>query len=52
MIVSKSQWQATLPKERSGRITSRKIGDSVLYHSLLGLATLNGVLGGHRGNRL
>src|SRR5271166_514123 len=37
MIVSKSQSQATLPDERSGRLTSYKIGDSVLYHSLPGL---------------
>ena len=32
MIVSKSQSQATLPEERSGRRTSCKIGDNVLYH--------------------
>jgi hypothetical protein len=32
MIVSKSQLQATLLDERS-RLTSCKIGDSVLYHS-------------------
>ena len=36
MIASKSQSQATLPDERSGRLTSYKIGDSVLYHSLPG----------------
>jgi hypothetical protein len=34
MIVSKSQSQATLPEERSRRLTSCTIGDSVLYHSL------------------
>ena len=39
MIVSKSQSPVTLPEERSGRPTSCKIGDSVLYHSLLGLAS-------------
>jgi hypothetical protein len=33
MIVSKSQSQATLPEGRCGRLTSCKIGDSVLYHS-------------------
>jgi hypothetical protein len=38
MIVSKSHSQATLPEDRSGRLTSCKIGDSVLYHSLLGSA--------------
>jgi hypothetical protein len=37
MIVSKSQSQATLPEERSRRLTSCTIGDSVLYHSLSGL---------------
>jgi hypothetical protein len=45
MIVSKSQSQATLPEERSGRPTSCKIGDSALYHSLLGLASPKQVLG-------
>jgi hypothetical protein len=33
MIVSKSRSQATLLEERSGRLTSCKTGDSVLYHS-------------------
>ena len=37
MIGSKSQCQATLPEEQSGRLTSCKIGDSVHYRSLFGL---------------
>src|SRR5215469_16332347 len=39
MIVSKSQSQATLPEERRVHLTSCKIDDSVLYHSLSGLTS-------------
>jgi len=38
MIVSKSRLQATLPEEQSGRLSPCRIGDSVLYRSLLGFA--------------
>jgi hypothetical protein len=43
MIVSKSQSQATLPEERSRRLTSCTIGDSVLYHSLIELANVGSI---------
>jgi hypothetical protein len=52
MIASKSQSQAT-PPNRSGPLASpREIGDSVLYHSVPGLASpqqVNGVIGPRSG---
>jgi len=45
MIVSKSQSQVTVPEESRGQFTSCKVGDSVLYHSLLRLASPQQVWG-------